>query len=79
MNQRKPLHLWPIAITVAATFALSVGSFFGCAANFMSPATKLRMMFFWSFFVFGAACVVSFIWLLVAIVINIVREKKGNS
>jgi heme/copper-type cytochrome/quinol oxidase subunit 2 len=74
MSERK--RLLPIAITVAATLVLTVGSFFGCAHNFMSPKSTLATICFWSFFVFGIASVVSFIWLLVAIVMNIAREKK---
>ena len=69
-------RLLPIAITVAATFVLSLGAFFGCAHNFMSPNTTLGAVFFWAFFVFGTACVASFIWLLAAIVLNLAREKK---
>jgi heme/copper-type cytochrome/quinol oxidase subunit 2 len=77
MSDRK--RLLPIAITVAATFVLTVGSFFGCAHNFMSPKSTLAMICFWSFFVFGAACVVSFIWLLVAIVMNIVAKRRRSN
>jgi hypothetical protein len=74
MSERK--RLLPIVITVAATFVLTIGSFFGCANNFLSPKSTFATICFFSFFVFGAGCVVSFIWLLVAIVMNIVREKK---
>jgi hypothetical protein len=78
MIEKKRLRLLPIGLTMAASLLLTVGSFFGCAKNFMGPQTVLSQFCFFGFFVFGVSFVVAAIWLLVAIVLNFFRT-KGDS
>jgi hypothetical protein len=79
MTEKRRLRVIPILITLAATSFLTVGSFYGCSRTFMvGGQAKLNNFFFCSFLVCAVACVVSLIWLLVTIVINLLRRGKED-
>jgi hypothetical protein len=71
------LKYWPILITMVAAAVLCVGSFFGCANSFMG-SSAWATFFFVSFLVFAAVFVGALIWLIVAFVLNVVREGREN-
>jgi hypothetical protein len=80
MTEKRRLRVVPILVTVAATLILSVGSFYGCSRTFtVGSEAKLNAFFFWSFVVCAVACVVSLIWLLLAVVLNFFRGRRRGS
>jgi hypothetical protein len=75
MTERNRLRIIPILITIAATLILSVGSFYACGRTFnMSGGSRLNAFFLYSFFVCAVAFLVSLVWLLVVVVINLFRR-----
>ena len=78
MARKKLIRLLPILVTLLAMAVLTVGSFYGCASNFLNRPTRFAQICFYAFFVFATGFMVAIIWLLVAIVLNLSRRKDDG-
>jgi hypothetical protein len=72
---RRRQKYWPVLITMLAAAVLCVGSFFGCANSFMG-SSAWASFFLVSFLVFAVVFVRALIWLIVAFLVNVVRERR---
>lgn len=80
MSERNRPSFVPVLITLAASFVLSVGSFYGCDRT-LTPGgvSQLNKFFFWSFAVCAACFAGALGWLAVSVVLNeAIREKSED-
>jgi hypothetical protein len=82
-EKRARLRCAPIFITLLATLLLSGGSFYGCAVEFdrtfMTPRESWwGGFFFYSFFAFAGGFVAALIWLMVAYIVNLLRDARES-
>jgi fatty acid desaturase len=82
-EKRTRLRYAPILVTLLATLLLSGGSFYGCAVEFdrtfMTPRKSWwGGFFFYSFFAFAAGSVAAVTWLIVAYIVNVLRDARES-
>ena len=78
MSEKKPIRLLPILVTLGAAGVLALGSFIGCANNFMRTPSSVADAYLVCFLIFGSGFLIAAIWLLVAVVLNLSRRKDDR-
>ena len=76
MSERHRPRFLPVLLTLAVSFVLSIGAFYGCDRTLVSGnSSRLNTFFLWSFMVFSACFAGAAGWLVVAVLLNVIRKK----